>query len=387
MAPQRSRALVLVADDCAPLSTRCPHDESGSDSATSSTSSTTKQSKPTTAAPEPAKRKASLKRKASEALISPGSAFRNVLSPMRDGRKVTPRKQRMPKKSRQSLEARFSLAEECPDKSIAQVLLPWHRCMHQWPTNSVALHQILEEAYQEQEEDDRGMYNITSQTVKEQTQCELSEVVEELSFMEFRRMLTYGEVSVESVSSTILPLLRLEADDIFYDLGCGTGKILAQALLQTPCRVAKGIELMQNRVSEGERAFARLQTCELPILDDKQFTIVQGDICRPPETADMMDATVVFINNVVFGPELMLNIMNKLSDMPNLKRVVTLRQFCVRHRHRKCTLSGSRCVDYVHPPEEAEIDVSWAKKTSVYLYERVAYSVAQLASQLQLPMP
>lgn len=134
MAPQRSRALVLAADEpqVKSLSTRCPHDESGSDSATDSTSSATEQHEPTAAAPEPTKRKASLKRKASEALISPGSAFHNVLSPMRDGRKVTPRKQRMPKKSRQSLEARFSLAEECPAKSVAEVL-PWHCCMRHRP--------------------------------------------------------------------------------------------------------------------------------------------------------------------------------------------------------------------------------------------------------------
>lgn len=114
MAPQRSRALVLSADDC---ESHCPHHESGSDSATDSTSSAT-QHKPIE---QTTKCKASLKRKASEALISPGSAFRNALSPMRDGRKVTPRKQRMPKKSRQSLEARFSQAEECSEKSVAEV--------------------------------------------------------------------------------------------------------------------------------------------------------------------------------------------------------------------------------------------------------------------------
>lgn len=244
---------------------------------------------------------------------------------------------------------------------------------------------MIAKLYEEQEQDDRDMYDILTQTVKEQTQCELSDVVDELDAMEFRRMLTYGEVSVESVSSTILPLLKLQADDVFYDLGCGSGKIVLQAVLQTPCAVAKGIELMQNRVQKGADALQRLGAMKLPLMEEKNVDIVQGDICKPPEVANMRDATVVFINNVCFGPELMLRVMQMLTLMPKLRRVVTLRKFCVRHRPQKCQRANSLCVDYVHPPEEAEIFVSWASKTSVYLYERVAFSVETLAAQLQIP--
>lgn len=245
---------------------------------------------------------------------------------------------------------------------------------------------MIAKLYEEQEQDDRDMYDILTQTVKEQTQCELSDVVDELDVMEFRRMLTYGEVSVESVSSTILPFLKLQADDVFYDLGCGSGKIVLQAVLQTPCAVAKGIELMQNRVQKGADALQRLGAMKLPLMEEKSVDIVQGDICKPPEIANMRDATVVFINNVCFGPELMLRVMQMLTLMPKLRRVVTLRKFCVRHRPQKCQRANSLCVDYVHPPEEAEIFVSWASKTSVYLYERVAFSVETLAAQLQVPI-
>lgn len=247
--------------------------------------------------------------------------------------------------------------------------------------------QLIAELFEEQEQDDRDMYNILTQTVKEQTQqCEHSDVVEELSQMEFRRMLTYGEVSVESVSATILPFLKLQADDVFYDLGCGSGKIVLQAVLQTPCKVAKGIELMQNRVLQGTDALERLRAKSLRVMDGKTVDIVQGDICKPPAKTPMTDATVVFINNVCFGPELMLRVSQMLTLMPKLRRVVTLRKFCVRHRPQKCLRAQSYCVEYVHPPAEAEICVSWASKTSVYLYERVGYSLERLAAQLQVPL-
>jgi precorrin-6B methylase 2 len=242
--------------------------------------------------------------------------------------------------------------------------------------------QIIEALYEEQEQDDREMYNLSMQTVRETTKCELSEIVEELNANDFRRLLTYGEVSAESISQTVLPLLKLEADDVFYDLGCGTGKIVVQVAMQTPCMVAKGIELMQNRVREGAKALERLEDMKLPVLNDKEVRIVQGDILKPPAAAPVMDATVVFINNVCFTPELMLKVLDVLSSMPRLKRVVTLRKICVRHRPLKCARANNFCVDYVQPPEEAEIKVSWAHKTSVYLYERVDFALTQLAEQL-----
>jgi precorrin-6B methylase 2 len=246
--------------------------------------------------------------------------------------------------------------------------------------------QLIAELYQEQEQDDRGLYSITTETVREQTaHCERSEEVEELSLEDFRRLLTYGEVSVESVSSTILPFLNLTEDDVLYDLGCGTGKILVQAVLQTKCAKAVGIELMQNRVQEGLRALERLDKLELELLKTKSVTLVQGDICKPPPSADMSDATVVFINNVMFGPKLMMKVMQQLESIPNLKRIVTLRKVCERHR-QNCQRAGNLCANYVDPPGMADIFVSWASKTQVYMYERVDYSLMKLSSTMQAPL-
>ncbi|DAZ93047.1 TPA: hypothetical protein N0F65_009795 [Lagenidium giganteum] len=240
---------------------------------------------------------------------------------------------------------------------------------------------VIIELFQEQERDDRGLYRVTHEAARAQTQCKRSTVVDELSATELRRLLTYGEVSVASMSKTVLPLLKLEEDDVFYDLGCGTGKVVVQAALETPCRVSRGIELMQNRVVEGQRALERLKKKQLDDYSTKDVCIVQGDICQPPPEAPMTDATVVFINNVCFGPELMLRVMDMLECMPKLKRVVTLRKLCERHRENKCARGGNLCTSYVHPPQESEIHVSWADKTSVYLYERVNQPVQERVNQ------
>ncbi|KUF81319.1 Avr3b-L3 [Phytophthora nicotianae] len=282
-----------------------------------------------------------------------------VLSPVQDEKKKTPKTKRS-RKARRSLESAYSFDAQ---------------------TEYVS--KLIAELYEEQEQDDREMYSITRETVLTETStCTQSQEVKELSLEEFRRLMTYGEVSVESVASIVLPLFNLDADDVFFDLGCGTGKILVQAALQTPCKRAIGIELMQNRVLEGHKALNRLKERDLAVLQGKEIEIFRGDIFVPPEEARLMDATVVFINNVMFGPQLMLKVLQLLKEMPKLRCVMTLRKICERHGHEKCSRAGNYCIEYVQPPVEQEIDVSWADKASIYFYESLDFKLKQLTQEL-----
>ncbi|KAK1945287.1 Histone-lysine N-methyltransferase [Phytophthora citrophthora] len=281
-----------------------------------------------------------------------------VLSPVQDEKKTTPKKRH--RKTRRPLEPVYSFQTE---------------------TDYMA--ELIAELYEEQEQDDREMYSITRDTVVTETSsCKRSQEVDDLSMEDFRRLMTYGEVSVTSVANKILPLFNLDDDDVFFDLGCGTGKILVQAALQTPCKRAIGIELMQNRVLEGQKALDRLKERNLATLDGKQIEIFRGDMFVPPEAARLVDATVVFINNVMFGPQLMLKVLHLFNTLPKLRCVMTLRKICERHGHEKCSRAGNYCVDYVQPPIEEEIDVSWADKSSVYFYESVDFKVKQLTLEL-----
>ncbi|KAF1775058.1 S-adenosyl-L-methionine-dependent methyltransferase [Phytophthora cactorum] len=211
------------------------------------------------------KRKQAAKKK-SAAAKAKGGTPEGMLSPVQDEKKKTPKKKRS-RKARRSLESAYSFDAQ---------------------TEYVS--QLIGELYEEQEQDDREMYSITRETVLTETSaCNQSQEVKELTLEEFRRLMTYGEVSVESVASTVLPLLNLDSDDVFFDLGCGTGKILVQAALQTPCKRTIGIELMQNRVLEGHKALNRLKERALPILQDKEIEIFRGDIFIPPEEARLME--------------------------------------------------------------------------------------------------
>lgn len=308
------------------------------------------------------KRKATVlrqKRASAVKAVKKEKTLDGVLSPVQDEKKTTPKKKRS-RKTRRSLDSVYSFQTE---------------------TNYVA--ELIAELYEEQEQDDREMYSITRDTVVTETSsCKRSQEVDDLSMEDFRRLMTYGEVSVSSVANKIFPLFNLDEDDVFFDLGCGTGKILVQAALQTPCKRAIGIELMQNRVLEGQKALDRLKERKLATLDGKQIEIFRGDMFVPPEKARLEDATVIFINNVMFGPQLMLKVLQLFNTLPKLRCVMTLRKICERHGHEKCSRAGNYCVDYVQPPVEEEIDVSWADKSSVYFYESVDFKVKQLTLEL-----
>ncbi|CAK4266886.1 unnamed protein product [Aphanomyces euteiches] len=227
-------------------------------------------------------------------------------------------------------------------------------------------------AYREFERDDRDIYKISDEVLRtEMATCETSQLIQQATPQELYRMTTYGEIKIEDFSKTIIPLLQLTESDVFYDLGCGTAKPVLQVSLETTCRVSKGIELFLNRVETGQRALDRLHRLCPSVVDGKDIRIVQGDLVEPPPEAHLLDATVVFINNVVFTDDLMLAVMDKLRRMRKLKRVIVSKKLCDRHVHKLCARSKNACTLFQHPPRSATVEVTWTREATVYVYQRM----------------
>ncbi|RHY16198.1 hypothetical protein DYB25_006775 [Aphanomyces astaci] len=236
---------------------------------------------------------------------------------------------------------------------------------------------MLNLVFAEVERDDRAMYKVTDDVIRDEiSSIAKSSLVESTDPSDLRHMCTYGEIDARDFSAVIMPFLDLRPADVFYDLGCGTGKIVLHVALETLCAVSKGMELMLNRVVEGHRALARAERLCPSIVPHKTIRIVHGDLCCPPDEVNMADATVVFINNVVFPPALMSKVLEILGDMQHLRRVVSMRKLCERHRPERCRRHGSPCVGFHHPPVEAKVGVSWANYAPFYVYERVVAACA-----------
>lgn len=226
-----------------------------------------------------------------------------------------------------------------------------------------------------------------------------------------RHNLTYGEVLPESIEIDVLPHLgELGPDDVFYDLGSGTGKIPLQVALQTRVGRSKGVEFARSRHDAAKAAYARLKditpgavetslrsksvrweqcieqhsTVTLPGAATRRLPVhafinsladllaccrdrvecIHGDFCAH----DLSDATVIFINNAVFEADLMLALLKVLETLPRLRRVVCLRKLCYRHRAR-CSARGEPCVAFGHPIAEATVNVRTLCSTSLLSLE------------------
>ncbi|TYZ67518.1 hypothetical protein PybrP1_004644 [[Pythium] brassicae (nom. inval.)] len=89
-------------------------------------------------------------------------------------------------------------------------------------------------------------------------------------------------------------LLRLQADDVLVDLGCGDARMLVHAALATGCR-GVGVEYDAELVA---RANARVREHDI----EERVVIVHGDALQ----ADLSHATALFLYLVPQGIKLLL---------------------------------------------------------------------------------
>ena len=189
----------------------------------------------------------------------------------------------------------------------------------------------------------------------------------------------------------------LRPNDVFCDLGSGTGKIPILAAIVSPGAHTVGIEYATARHDLAVQAHAALSTvtvaslvrraaaARIPLTRARaavvvsmlreamsRVTLVCGDFLHAKL---LTTATVAFVNNTVFEASLMNDLTRKLANLKLLRKLVVIKQLCPRHR-ASCQ---EGCSSFVHPPQQLECVPSWDARVSLY-----AYDVAPKAQQLPL---
>jgi precorrin-6B methylase 2 len=117
---------------------------------------------------------------------------------------------------------------------------------------------------------------------------------------------TYGEMTQEGIEQLSELLLKYGGPGkVFYDLGCGSGKIPCGIALLHPNIRAKGIEVVQDRFHLAEKARR-----SLPLDVQRRVDFYWGSVLDEP----LSDMTSCFISNLCFGPELNEKIARKLEQ-------------------------------------------------------------------------
>ncbi len=136
--------------------------------------------------------------------------------------------------------------------------------------------------------------------------------------------LTYGECTPEAVEH-ILAVTGAKPDEVFYDLGSGTGKMVVFAAFFLPLKKSVGIELL-SELHEAARMVGRryIEEIQPQLADARCNTKLEyrlGDIFE----ANLSDADIVVSHCCTcFDDVLMQKLSDKLETCTSGTRIVTI---------------------------------------------------------------
>jgi hypothetical protein len=162
-----------------------------------------------------------------------------------------------------------------------------------------------------------------------------------------RSSATYGEI-MPAATFELLDALELGNDDVFYDLGCGVGKVVVAAALTTSARRCVGVELATNRLACARKVVARGRREGL--IPQRRVVFRHDDIAH----TRLDDATVMYTCSTAFPTPFTRAVMRRVAA---IGRPVTFASSQVLDDHPAFTLLRT-----------LRLDMSWKRRTKVYVY-------------------
>jgi predicted RNA methylase len=113
----------------------------------------------------------------------------------------------------------------------------------------------------------------------------------------------YGEITENSVENIVEKFKNyFNNETVFYDLGCGFGKMVIHIGIKYGVKKSCGVELFKGRIDCGKE----LKETYCNDLDNIQ--LIEGDFLK----IDLSDATVVYMDNTMYESELTLKVLDKI---------------------------------------------------------------------------
>lgn len=170
---------------------------------------------------------------------------------------------------------------------------------------------------------------------------------------------TYGELLNDGAKVLFAhPAFHLGPKDVFYDLGSGMSRLVAEAGVVAGVNRAVGIELSSNRhnlACAGLHNVADAMSTGFPNTKGRRHLEARhADILQ----ADVSDASALYVNNQCFRPELNVAIANKLSKhLKKGARIASVKE-----------LKASGGPTSLVPNGQVQVQMSW-DQVPLYLYK------------------
>lgn len=163
--------------------------------------------------------------------------------------------------------------------------------------------------------------------------------------------LTYGEITLPALIK-ILDQVHPKDDDIFYDLGCGTGKVVIAAALLRNWKKVCGVEILDDVYLKADAIKTQFENYMRDHnLNHAPISLIHGDLKK----YDFSDADVIYIASTCFDYQFMDEFGKKCETLKPGSRIVTLtKEIKNPHIVKKVTLT---------------VPMTWGDST-VHVYER-----------------
>lgn len=160
------------------------------------------------------------------------------------------------------------------------------------------------------------------------------------------RTMTYGEMTETGVKQM---LEEINTDNkVFYDLGCGYGRVLIHALRNHNFAKVVGVEIVPNRYDVAKMAVSRLSEHYR-----NRIELVKGDMLQQ----NIYDADVIWMSNLCLESNLQKKVSKKIGDEVRTGTVIFV---SVKLEHPKLRVI-----------KEISVEMTWSDKSNIYQYVKM----------------
>jgi len=157
---------------------------------------------------------------------------------------------------------------------------------------------------------------------------------------------TYGEILPKGVNE-IINNISIDKNDVFFDLGCGCGKVVTQFYYQTCVKSSNGVEFSTTRFSQAQEIKEKIK------ITDNRLNFYRSNFFN----IDLSHGTIFYIASTCFNKETMKKIWDKISNNKNLNAIIVLTRF-----PKTCDFSK------VKRTKSIEVPCSWDKSGAKIYY-------------------
>lgn len=139
----------------------------------------------------------------------------------------------------------------------------------------------------------------------------------------------YGETSFELICQILDKLHPINGDNKFVDLGSGVGQVVLQVAALTNCSISLGIEkakIPAGYAKDMEKWFRFWMAFYGKLYSP--FKLVHGDFLDQTHRPEILESTIVFVNNFAFGPEVDQHLKDVFAELSDGARIFSSKSFC-----------------------------------------------------------